>query len=108
MIPSIPQSRGFQRTYNLYVSLFFLFLLAPLVVVAIFSLNDSVFPSLPWEGFTLDWYLADDRVRRGLFHDSAILDSIGVSLTVAIMLIIAKAVRDRFSLFKFAFLANFL
>ncbi len=83
MIPSIPQSQAFRKTYTVYVGLFFLFLLAPLIVVAVFSLNDSLFPSLPWEGFTLDWYLEDTKERRGLFHDRAIVDSIGTSLMIA-------------------------
>lgn len=88
MIPSIPQSRAFQKTYTVYVCLFFLFLLAPLVVVAVFSMNDSVFPSLPWEGFTLDWYFADNKERRGLFHDGAIQESIITSLMIALFVVI--------------------
>ncbi|MRI34420.1 ABC transporter permease [Endozoicomonas sp. OPT23] len=84
MIPSIPQSQAFKKTYSVYVGLFFLFLLAPLIVVAVFSLNDSLFPSLPWEGFTLDWYFEDSKERRGLFHDRAIVDSIGTSLVIAV------------------------
>ena len=59
MIPSIPGSRQFRLTYAAYVGFFFLFLMAPLIVVAVFSFNDSNFPALPWNGFTLDWYLAD-------------------------------------------------
>ncbi|WP_067514890.1 ABC transporter permease [Endozoicomonas ascidiicola] len=97
MIPSIPQSRAFQKTYAVYVGLFFLFLLAPLVVVAVFSLNDSLFPSLPWEGFTLDWYFADDRERRGLFHDGALLESIVTSLVIAVfvaLLAVALAITN--------------
>ncbi|WP_257280253.1 MULTISPECIES: ABC transporter permease [unclassified Endozoicomonas] len=88
MIPSIPQSRAFQKTYTVYVCLFFMFLLAPLVVVAVFSMNDSVFPSLPWEGFTLDWYFADNKERRGLFHDGAIQESIITSLMIALFVAI--------------------
>ena len=84
MIPSIPQSRAFQKTYAIYVGLFFLFLLAPLVVAALFSLNDSPFPSLPWEGFTLDWYFANNTERRGLFHDDALLESILTSFKIAV------------------------
>ncbi|MTI14499.1 ABC transporter permease [Sansalvadorimonas verongulae] len=83
MIASIPQSRAFPRTYLAYVTVFFVFLMAPLLVVAVFSLNDSLFPSLPWQGFTLDWFLADTPERTGLFHDKRIMASIGVSLIVA-------------------------
>ncbi|KEQ11321.1 ABC transporter permease [Endozoicomonas montiporae] len=83
MIPSITQSLAFTRTYTAYVALFFLFLLVPLLVVALFSFNDSLFPSLPWEGFTLDWYVSDSTERTGLFHDDRILESIGTSLMIA-------------------------
>lgn len=39
-----------------YAASIFLFLYLPLVVVAVFSFNDSRF-SLAWHGFTLDWYV---------------------------------------------------
>ncbi|WP_257274439.1 ABC transporter permease [Endozoicomonas sp. SESOKO4] len=51
-------------------------------------MNDSVFPSLPWEGFTLDWYFADNKERRGLFHDGAIQESIITSLMIALFVAI--------------------
>ncbi|GAA4651611.1 hypothetical protein GCM10023116_38950 [Kistimonas scapharcae] len=84
MIASIPQSLAFRKTYAAYVSLFFLFLIAPLVVVAVFSFNDSLFPSLPWQGFTLDWFLSDGGGRTGLFQDDKLLGSIGISMVVAV------------------------
>ncbi len=84
MIPSIPQPRTFRVAYGAYVALFFLYLVMPLVVVATFAFNDSLFPSLPWEGFTLDWFIGDEEPRIGLFHDRALLRSIGVSAFVAV------------------------
>ncbi len=84
MIPSIPQPRTFRVAYGAYVALFFLYLVMPLVVVATFAFNDSLFPSLPWEGFTLDWFVGDEEPRIGLFHDRALLRSIGVSAFVAV------------------------
>lgn len=83
MIPSIPQPRTFRVAYGAYVALFFLYLVMPLVVVATFAFNDLLFPSLPWEGFTLDWFVGDEEPRIGLFHDRALLRSIGVSAFVA-------------------------
>jgi len=83
MIPSIPQSRMFRNTYRFYVLLFFLFLAAPLVVVAVFAFNDSLFPSLPWGGWTLDWFFNDTEPKLGIFHDEELLESIGISLFVA-------------------------
>lgn len=83
MIPSLPRSSLSTGLYKAYVALFFIFLLAPLLVVAVFAFNDSLFASLPWKGFTLDWFFADSDGRTGVFRDDALLESIGVSLFVA-------------------------
>ena len=90
MIPSISSSRFYRVSYRCYVVLFFVFLITPLLVVAAFSFNDSLFPSLPWNGFTLDWYLGERSPRLGLLHDGALLDSIGVSVQVAIVTTVAS------------------
>lgn len=90
MIPSISSSRFFRLSYLCYVALFFIFLITPLVVVAAFSFNDSLFPSLPWNGFTWDWYFGAGEPRLGLFHDDALLDSIGVSVQVAMVTTLAS------------------
>lgn len=54
-----------------------LFLYAPLIVMAVFSFNDSSYTGLPFNGVTLKWYTA-------LFHDRQILMSIWNSVYVAI------------------------
>lgn len=83
MIPSIPQPLSFRAAYGAYVALFFVYLVMPLVVVAVFAFNDSMFPSLPWGGFTLDWFFNDTEPRLGLFHDGRLLDSIWTSFYIA-------------------------
>ncbi|MCK5444427.1 MAG: ABC transporter permease [Rhodospirillaceae bacterium] len=83
MIPSIPQPLGFRTAYGAYVALFFFYLILPLVVVATFAFNDSMFPSLPWGGFTLDWFFNDTEPRMGLFHDGRLLESIWTSFYIA-------------------------
>lgn len=83
MIASLPLSRRFQWIYAAYVLIFFVYLAAPLLVVGVFAFNDSRFPALPWQGFTLDWFIADGGGRTGLFHDRAILRSVGTSAWVA-------------------------
>ena len=45
-------NRWLQRAYGLLV---YAFLYVPLLVVAVFSFNNSKF-SLAWHGFTLQWY----------------------------------------------------
>ena len=83
MIPSIPQPKSFRGLYGAYVALFFVYLIAPLLVVGVFAFNDSMFPSLPWGGFTLDWFFNDTEPRLGLFHDGRLLDSIWTSFYIA-------------------------
>ena len=83
MIPSIRRGPFLKGAYAAYVVSFFIYLAAPLVVVAVFAFNDSMFPSLPWNGFTWDWFVNPTEPRLGLFHDRTILSSIGTSVFVA-------------------------
>ncbi len=84
MIPSIPQPRMFRVVYNLYIALFFIYLALPLIVVSIFAFNDSLFPSLPWKGFTWDWFFGSERPKLGVFNERSIMRSIGTSIYIAI------------------------
>lgn len=83
MTPAIPQPRGFRFAYGAYVTLFFLYMAAPLVVVATFAFNDAQFPGLPWQGFTLDWFFGAERPRIGLIHDRRIVAGFFNSLIIA-------------------------
>lgn len=85
MIPSIPQPKFVIAAYRAYIALFFVFLAMPLVVVAVFAFNDSQFPSLPWEGFTWNWFFGSERPQIGVFHERSILKSIGTSVFVALI-----------------------
>ncbi|NVK32475.1 MAG: ABC transporter permease [Gammaproteobacteria bacterium] len=84
MIPSIPQPAFLRFTYGAYVALFFVYLALPLTVVIVFAFNDSQFPSLPWEGFTWNWFFGEERPMIGAFHERAILRAIGTSAWVAL------------------------
>jgi len=83
MITGIPQSGAFKWAYRAYVALFFVFLALPLITVCVFAFNDSVFPSLPWEGFTWAWFFGDEAPYIGVFHERPILRSIVTSGIVA-------------------------
>lgn len=83
MIPTIPQSRPVRLAYLAYVCLFFVYLALPLFVVTIFAFNDSQFPSLPWEGFTWNWFFGDSSPMIGVFHERSILRAIGTSTFIA-------------------------
>jgi len=106
MIPSIPQSAFFKSSFKLYAFIFFTFLMAPLVVVAVFAFNDSMFPSLPWHGFTWDWFFSDQEPMLGLFHDPQLYQSIATSFLVATcttVLAVALAVNNAFLFERAAF-----
>jgi spermidine/putrescine transport system permease protein len=49
-------SRLKQWFFNGYASLFYLFLYLPIIMLIIYSFNQSRFPTY-WTGFTLDWYV---------------------------------------------------
>lgn len=84
MIPSIPRPRFYKGIYTGYIALFFIYLSAPLIVVGVFAFNDSLFPSMPWEGATLKWFFGSEGPYIGIFNDSKLLESVGVSAFVAL------------------------
>lgn len=93
MIPSIPQPAFMRFAYAAYIGVFFLYLALPLTVVMVFAFNDSQFPSLPWQGFTWNWFFGDTRPMIGAFHERAILRAIGTSAWVAVCVsVVAVAV----------------
>ncbi len=106
MIPSIPQPPAFRWLYRAYVIAFFVYLFAPIVVVGVFAFNDSLFPALPWKGFTLKWFFGTESPFIGIFHDRPILRSIGVSAIVAFwvsLLSVAVGTLNAFLFTRFRF-----
>jgi spermidine/putrescine transport system permease protein len=79
-----PQEPALKWAYNAYVGLFFLYLAAPLAAATIFAFNDSLFPSPPWMGFTLDWFINDTEPKLGLLHDRRLMQSVGNSVMIGI------------------------
>lgn len=73
-------------SFRLYVLAFYVFLFAPLVSVAVFSFNASLFPAPPWKGFTLEWFTGTGELfgKPGIFMDKAMLTAFLNSLKVAI------------------------
>ncbi|MDR3767149.1 MAG: ABC transporter permease [Butyricicoccus sp.] len=62
---------------NLYLVVIFVFLYAPILVLMLFSFNDSKSRIL-WNGFTTRWYIE-------LFQDADLLHSLYVTLLVAVV-----------------------
>jgi len=101
MIPTIPHPGYARRLYTAYVVAFFVYLFAPLVVVAVLAFNDSLFPALPWQGFTLDWFQASGPRRVGLLHDQELLRGMATSALVAVWVSVLSVVVGTSSAFLF-------
>lgn len=74
-----PRARS-ELVLNLYLGLFFLYLFAPLLVMALAAFNAYPQPSVTqWQGWTLRWFgalAADERILRGLLN--SLLVGLGV------------------------------
>ncbi|MGB9802034.1 MAG: ABC transporter permease [Arcobacter sp.] len=101
MIRSLPRSKKYNFTFLLYITLFYVFLFAPLVITCILAFNNSDFPTLPWKGFSLDWFLSDTRDRLGLFHDDNSLQSIVISIQTAFFVSIFSLIMGTMGAFLF-------
>jgi spermidine/putrescine transport system permease protein len=84
MIRSLPRSRAYDRAFVVFILLYFIFLFAPLLVTCVLAFNNSDFPSLPWRGFTLDWFFSAGPKRVGIFEDADNLRAIWVSFKTAL------------------------
>jgi len=72
-----------------YLGLILLFLYAPILVLIVFSFNESKTLG-NWTGFTFDWYVK-------LFKTSAITDAIGVTLSLAVISALISTVLGTFA-----------
>lgn len=71
--------------YRAYVVIFFIYLIAPLLAAGVFAFNDSLFPALPWQGFTLDWFFSPVEPNLGVFHDDRLMRGIGNSFYIGVI-----------------------
>jgi len=92
MIRSLPNSAFYKIGYRFYISLFYIFLVMPLITVAVLAFNDSNFISLPWNGFSIDWFFSDTDERLGLFKDEGLLNSIVVSLQTGFLVAFSSTI----------------
>ncbi|WP_147822484.1 ABC transporter permease [Salidesulfovibrio onnuriiensis] len=83
MIRSLPSSKGYTWGFHCFILLYFAFLFAPLLVTCVLAFNNSDFPSLPWYGFSLDWFTSPGPDRVGIFFDEGNLRSIWTSFQTA-------------------------
>jgi spermidine/putrescine transport system permease protein len=69
---------------TLYAVAVYVFLFAPIVILILFSFNDSK-RNFIWRGFTLRWY-------PELFGDQALLGALGVTLQVALIAVVTTTI----------------
>lgn len=101
MIRSLLNSKPYTWSFNLFIIAYFTFLFAPLAVTCILAFNDSNFPSMPWNGFSLDWFTSPGPERVGIFHDDQNLRSIWTSFQTAFYVAILSTVVGTCSAFLF-------
>ena len=80
-----PQSPLLQWLYRGYMLAFLAYLAAPLFAAGMFAFNDSMFPALPWNGFTLDWFFSSTEPKIGMFHDRRLLRGLENSLYIGVI-----------------------
>lgn len=101
MIRTLPNSKSYLSGFKLFTLLYFIFLFAPLVITMILAFNDSMFPSLPWKGFTLAWFFGEGPEKIGIFNDKMNLRAIATSFKVAISVSILSVVVGTMASFLF-------
>jgi len=85
MTNTLDPVRFLRSCYTGYVVVFFIYLAAPLIAAGIFAFNDSMFPALPWQGFTLDWFFNDSEPKLGMFHDRRLIKGLMISFWIALL-----------------------
>ena len=101
MIRSLPTSKGYDIGFRVFMTTYFVILFAPLVVTMVLAFNDSMYPSLPWEGFTLDWFFGEGPKKLGIFNDQINLRSIATSFRTALAVTVISTILGTCAAFLF-------
>jgi spermidine/putrescine transport system permease protein len=101
MIRTLRNSKSYITGFRIFTLFYFIFLFAPLVVTMILAFNDSMFPSLPWKGLTLDWFFGKGPEKIGIFYDKMNLRAIATSFKVAISVSILSSMVGTMAAFLF-------
>jgi spermidine/putrescine transport system permease protein len=90
-------SKNGARLLRIFFALVVVFLYAPIVILLIFSFNNSAIPSFPLSGFTLHWYrefLANSDLKAAL-GTSAIVAALSSTGAVALGVLASLALTRR-------------
>lgn len=77
--PLLGRKKFFKFSHKFILFILYLFLLAPLIIIAILSFNSANTLSLPLEGFSFRWY-------EELFGNQSLMDGFKVSIVVGIII----------------------
>jgi spermidine/putrescine transport system permease protein len=80
-----------KHTKRIYTGLIFLFLYAPIIILIVFSFNESK-SSASWDGFSLKWYIE-------LFNNRQITKALYYTLTCAVLSSLIATVFGTFAAF---------
>jgi spermidine/putrescine transport system permease protein len=93
-------SRNGSRVLKVFFALVVVFLYAPILILVVFSFNDSDLPTFPLSGFTLHWYhqFLGNADLRGALETSAIVAALS-SVCAVLLGVLASLtlVRRRFT-----------
>ena len=95
------KARIFTLVYRTYMAAFLLYLVMPLLAAGVFAFNDSLFPTLPWQGFTLDWFFNDSEPKLGMFHDGRLLRGLTNSLYIGVLVSLGSVFVGTWNAFLF-------
>ena len=84
MIRTLPSSKAYSIGYKAAIYFYFALMFSPLIIVCVLAFNNSIFTSLPWEGFTLDWFVGHGPEKIGFFYDSRNISGVIVSFKTAV------------------------
>jgi len=89
-------SKSGARLLRAFFAFVVVFLYAPIVILLIFSFNDSAVPSFPLGGFTFHWYrqFLGNSELKGALTTSAIIAALSSTGAVALG-VLASGFRDR-------------
>jgi spermidine/putrescine transport system permease protein len=90
-------SKNGARLLRAFFALVVVFLYAPIVILLIFSFNDSALPSFPLSGFTLHWYhqFITNADLRGALETSAIVAALSSAAAVLLGILASIALVRR-------------
>lgn len=93
----IALSKNGKRTLRVFFAAVVVFLYAPIVVLVVFSFNNSAVPSFPLSGFTLHWYreFIGNADLRGALETSGIIAALSSIGAVALGMVASLALARR-------------